>query len=221
MPTLTATNLPTVVLTASRDGRYASGFVQGLLACQRHPSWQAWINMEHESDIARARGRLATLALERTQAAGVLFIDDDMHFTAGDFEAILAAAAMGCPVVGGLYSKRRAEGGLVYNPLPGGKGEEHPRCADLVRVRETGTGFLWIARQVLEQMQPAVSRIEGATGGWWHYFPAGTQPTDCAKGNEYVSEDYAFCRKAAMCGFNVWLHRGVRLGHEGKAVFRV
>lgn len=206
----------TFILSPSRDGRYCSGFVQGLTGAQGHPAFTGWINLEHESDIARARGRLATLGLERTQARGFLFIDDDMVWTVRDFDAVIEAAKLGCAIVGGLYAKRRVEGGEVANPLDG---ERHPQCAELELVREIGTGFLWVSREVFEQMRRWAPKIGRGENAWHHFFQAGAEKLSPAVAWEYLSEDYAFCRLAAASGFDVWLHRGIRLGHVGTQTF--
>lgn len=200
----------TVILTPARDGMFCLGYLMGLIDAMQSPAYRGIIPMSDESDIPRGRGKLATLGLERTDADGFLFIDDDMHFTRADFE-LLAGAPPECTIVGGVYVKRRMAGGLCCNRL----GEPHRHDAQLVTAADLGTGFLWIARAALEDLQKIVPRIRSDKGDWWHFFPNGAQPD-----GSYQSEDYGFCRVALEAGHQPWLHLGVQLGHRGTHVFR-
>lgn len=155
-------------------------------------------------------------AMDNTAFNSFLWVDDDIHFTRADFEALACAPV---DVVGGLYVKRHAGLSPVYN---GPEGDPHPLIPEIVTVKEIGTGFLRVTRRALE----TVSATESATG-WRHYFENGLHiqmdKDVFDAGYDYLSEDYAFCRKLWLAhpqSIPVYLHKGVRLGHEGIAVYR-
>jgi hypothetical protein len=202
--------MKTLILTCSRDDRYCGGYTRGLMAASQSPEFGGWMTMAHESDIARGRSRLMSQALDKTQFNSFLWVDDDIHFTREDFEAMACAPV---DVVGGLYVKRHKLQTPVYN---GPEGEPHPLIPEIVTVKEIGTGFLRVTRRALEEVVPHVCRI----GDWQHFFDAGVACGVSGKPDSYLTEDYAFCLNCRVSDIPVHLHKGVRLGHEGMMVFR-
>jgi len=199
----------TLIITNSRDGRYEGAMCAGVMACMRSPHFAGWMRAEDESDIARGRSRALEMALGQ-KADAFLFVDDDMFFGPSQFDKIASAPVA---IVGGLYQKRRPEGGLVFRGLPGGQ-VEHSKDPDLLAVAGVGTGFLRITRLALEAMlDDGVVEKVNAAQPWHWWFRNGIYD------GEYLSEDYGFCAMARWAGLTVWLHRGVRLGHTGKAVY--
>lgn len=200
--------MKTLILTLSRDDKYCGGYVRGLAASMQSPEFGGWMTMADESDPARGRSKLMSKAMDETKFNSFLWIDDDIHFTREDFEAMACAPV---DVVGGLYVKRHAGLSPVYN---GPEGEPHPLIPEIVTVKEIGTGFLRVTRRAMKLVAEAAQPIEG----WQHYFEAGMLRAN--GGWEYKSEDYGFCTLCAIKDVSVHLHKGVRLGHEGKAVYR-
>jgi hypothetical protein len=204
--------MKTLLLTCSRDDRYCGGYTRGLMAASQSPEFGGWMTMAHESDIARGRSKLMSQALDKTQFNSFLWVDDDIHFTREDFEALACAPV---DVVGGLYVKRHNLQSPVYN---GPEGEPHPLIPEIVTVEEIGTGFLRVTRRALEGIDIETMYV---TETWRHYFDAGFVTEKCwTDVGEYLSEDYGFCHKCAVNNIPVHLHKGVRLGHEGVTVFR-
>jgi hypothetical protein len=200
--------MKTLLLTCSRDDKYCGGYLRGLMAASQSPEFGGWMTMANESDIARGRSKLMSQALDQTQFNSFLWVDDDIHFTREDFENMACAPV---DVVGGVYVKRHPGLTPVYN---GPEGEPHPLVPEIVTVKEVGTGFLRVTRRALEGLYaPAV-------GDWRHYFESGVYwMSDKLAGHEYLSEDYAFCRALRDENIPVHIHKGVRLGHEGKMVY--
>jgi hypothetical protein len=193
-----------MILTCSRRAAYCGGYVQGLLDAHFSKHLFGWARNEHESDIARGRSQLMTTAL-RSKAESFVWVDDDIHFTKADFDRIVT-----CPgkVVGGLYVKRCPGKQPVYlRP----QCRYHPDEPLMEEVEAIGTGFLRIDRDILETMEPHLR----TTAEWHHYFDAGIYV------GEYLSEDYAFCRFVRKhCQEPVYVHHGVKVGHEGIAVYQ-
>jgi hypothetical protein len=179
------------------------------MAASQSPEFAGWMTMANESDIARGRSKLMSQALDQTSFNSFLWVDDDIHFTREDFEELACAPV---DVVGGVYVKRHPGLTPVYN---GAEGEPHPLIPEIVTVKEVGTGFLRVTRRALEGIA-----CDKEITGWKHYFEAGLHWIDDSVDDyEYKSEDYAFCRKCRVCDIPVHIHKGVRLGHEGKMVY--
>jgi hypothetical protein len=210
--------MKTLILTCSREDRYCGGYMRGVMAASLSPEFGGWMTMAHESDIARGRSKLMSRALDKTAFNSFLWVDDDIHFTREDFENMACAPV---DVVGGLYVKRHEGLSPVYN---GPEGEPHPLIPEIVAVKEIGTGFLRVTRRALEAVAGSTISIDA---GWKHWFYAGPAiqlgKDAMDAGYDYLSEDYAFCRSmwnAYPSPIPVHLHKAVRLGHEGTAVYR-
>jgi hypothetical protein len=206
--------MKTLILTCSREDRYCGGYMRGVMAASLSPEFGGWMTMAHESDIARGRSKLMSRALDKTAFNSFLWVDDDIHFTREDFENMACAPV---DVVGGLYVKRHEGLSPVYN---GPEGEPHPLIPEIVTVKEIGTGFLRVTRRALESLRPDDM---WRPAGWTHYFYAGfiREPQEHDDHLvEYKSEDYGFCHLCKLANIPVHLHKAVRLGHEGMAVYR-
>jgi hypothetical protein len=199
--------MKTLVLTCSAHSQYAGGYVTGLMESSQSPHWAGWMRLEKESDIARARSRLVHLALQQPYDS-FLFIDDDIIFRRADFDAICEPRP-DIDILAGVYCKRRQQGGLVCHDI---MRTTHPDNRDIVQVRQIGTGFLRFTRAALVALDDL--RLPVAEAGWTHYFNAGLRPN-----GTYLSEDYAFCSNAWSAGIPVWMHRAIRLGHQGPDIF--
>jgi hypothetical protein len=204
----------TMIVTCSRDGVYAHGYLTGMLAAQQSAHWAgaAWSVLE--SDIARARNKLVEQALKIPEMEAVLFVDDDIEFTGADFEEMAQHAD--CGVLGGVYPKRKEGGTEVF---VGPVRCERAEAPEICEVTAVGAGMMRIRRGVLEVMKEEWTAdgnlgAEAKARGWHNWFESGMF------GGRYLSEDYGFCWKARMSGFGVYLHRGVRCGHVGRKTYR-
>jgi hypothetical protein len=196
--------MKTLILTCSRNDTYCGGYVAGLMAAMHSPHFAGWCHLDHESDIARGRSKLLDRVLAQTDAPAFLWIDDDIAFTADDFDTICDCDQ---DIIGGLYPLRSATRRPCHGRLldPAARGP-------IVTVDAIGTGFLRMTRRALECMRPLMQKTadlptEGP--GWTHWFPAGLRD------GRYLSEDWAFCYLAWQAGIPVHAHRGIRLKHIG------
>lgn len=167
-----------------------------------------------DSLVCRARNSLAADFLE-TDCTHLLFIDSDLGFTPADVTRITSHPE---PLVGGLYPLKR-EGDAIQWCGNGTLSEEPVREDGLQRVRYLGTGFLCIARTVLEQIiaadGPDIAYLADETHRPEHdFFQVGVKNT--ATGRRYLSEDWAFCQRWLDLGGAVWADTQVRLRHHGR-----
>ncbi len=91
---------------------------------------------------------------------------------------------------------------------------------DVIPVREVGTGFLLLAREVFERIEASEPekkyRVEGSDADdiTHAYFE-----TPIVAGR-LLSEDWELCRKALLVGIQPRVHIGITLGHVGKMEYR-
>jgi hypothetical protein len=203
----------TMILTCSRNAAFVSGYVQGLMQAMSSEHFAGWAHLDHESDIARGRSKLLDKVLTRTDCDSFLWVDDDIAFTGEDFDTMATAPV---DVVGGLYVLRHESLRPCYGKLMDATTDD-AATVPIVAVDVIGTGFLRMTRRAIEAIRPLVPKVRKTSSegdGWTHWFHAGVHD------DTYMSEDWAFCHHVWKSGGEVYLHRGVKLGHVGKQVYR-
>jgi len=163
--------------------------------------------------IGRARSCACYDFLIRRSEPYMIFLDGDIYFSEVNLDNLLSALKEGYGVVGGLYAVDGAgflSSHNVNKPLHiSGKVEEIDYLA---------TGFVGIAREVLEKMRDNLNLPILQEGGLFECYPFFESGRD-AKGRTYLSEDYDFCDKVRASGQKVYVHTGIQLGHEKKTIF--
>lgn len=171
--------------------------------------------------VAISRDQLTRLMLDVPDSTGILFVDDDMKWTPAFAEKIIGH---GKDIVGGIYSKRIRNGQWCMNGL---KGEEIDQQTGLLRVKEIGTGFLWVSRKVFQVMQQEMPEIEypyhdpitNQVRPMWNFFFQGVVKQENYDGKvvqRFLGEDYGFCHFARKLGFDIYADTQVIIPHTGK-----
>lgn len=152
-------------------------------------------------------------------AAGILMIDSDMKWCADHVRQIVGH---GLPLVGASYARKEIPARWVMSGLTG---EEKPDPATgLLQVHEIGTGFLWIAREVLEAIRDQCKDeleyfVRTADGKVNHtrtnFFFQGV------KEKQFHGEDYGFCYFARKCGFKIYADTRCVIPHSGSIDYPV
>jgi hypothetical protein len=224
-----------------------SNTVMGLMqlaSLARAYNVQITMNFLHDSLVTRVRNRMADLFLASDATHHVL-IDSDIEFQAAD---ILKLISMKKEFIAAPYPKKqinwkRIKGVVQQNPnidpaslekLGGDfvinmvkkpdEGTSQIMIANLNEVTDAGTGFMIIQRSVYEKMISS-----GEAKG---YTPMDDEPSFSgpkiydffradidADTNNYLSEDYWFCRVWKKIGGQVWVAPWVRLNHWGMYKF--
>lgn len=203
----------------------------------------------NESLVQRARNYVVDEFL-RSGCTHMIFIDSDIGFRANDVLSMLGIQTMQpekYDILTGPYPKKtiawekiktavqngKAEnpfdlqfyaGDYVFNPA---KGITSFKLDEPVEVREAGTGFMLIPREVLvkyaEEYQelkyiPDHSRTENFDGSReiTAFFDCGIDP----ESKRYLSEDYFFCHNAAKIGIKIHMCPWMELQHVGSYIFR-
>lgn len=200
-------------------------FLQSLLALQaRKPLLTAdgreikvHIQMSQGDGVARSRNQL-TADFIGGDFTHLLFIDCDLIFSA---EHVIRIVSHNLPIVGGLYPKKQ-EGPIewVLNSLANTKPDED----GLHQVRYIGTGFMCIARRVIEKMierfrlQIEFTADYGKRRQEYDLWPMGvyTYPDGSRR---YLSEDWYFCQRWADLGGVIFADTRIIVKHVGPAIY--
>jgi precorrin-6B methylase 2 len=167
-----------------------------------------------DSLVTRARNTLVATFLD-TPATHLMFIDADIGWRPLD---ILKMLLSGKEIVGGIYPKKCIPNEWPMNFIAGGT-----ICPDTgyVEAKDLPTGFLMIERKVIEAL--IYQHPE-----WKCSHTPGLEEQnvyaifDCYIDNDgtYLSEDFAFCRRAQSLGFKTWCDPWIELSHYGPHMYR-
>jgi hypothetical protein len=188
--------------------------------------------------ISRARSQMATEFLQGTSHTHLLFVDADIGFTP---EHLFRLIALGKPLAGGVYPLKK----ILWDKIPeaaraGAKDLQAASLGYVVRflpsptssvdltdgfgpVAYVGTGFMLIARSVLEAVAAAhpelhctIADVNAEPRAAIMFFET---MIDAATG-EHLSEDYAFCRRWSALGGEIWADFQTPMTHVGHAAYR-
>ena len=189
--------------------------------------------------ITRARSRLVTQFLAHPLATHILFCDSDIGFAPENVFRLLAAdkdvVAAVCPLKHIDWEKARA-GALAgvadlqavsigyvvrFLPTPDHSVEVENGVA---KVAYAGTGFLLIRREAMQRVVDAHPELRAKMGDMSTdglaaeavmVFDTMVEPET----GQYLSEDYAFCRRWRDLGGEIWADLEARLIHVGHAAY--
>ncbi|WP_374469504.1 hypothetical protein [Phenylobacterium sp.] len=183
--------------------------------------------------ITRARSRLAASFLAHAEATHLLFVDADIGFAPENAFRLLDSGrevvAAVCPLKHIDWEKARAAARAGVEDLqaaaigyvvrfiatPDHSVEVHDGIA---RVAYGGTGFLMIARGALQRIadaHPELNAVLDDGSPAVMVFDTLLEPET----GEYLSEDYAFCRRWRDLGGEIWADLEARLTHVGHAAY--
>jgi hypothetical protein len=222
-------------------GNYASALMQLPLILSNAGIKMYYTYMMNESLITRARNSLARDFLS-TDATHLMFIDADIGFNPND---IVEMVRRDVDICCGLYPKKEIHwqrvidavkegvpadqlkdhtGTFVVNLV--GDEREAVHVNKLLEIKNGGTGFMLIKREVFEALADKVPEYSNDM-----YLATDTVRTpkmikeffatsiDEESGNRLLSEDYHFCKLARKNGFKVHAAPWVQLSHTGTYIF--
>jgi hypothetical protein len=189
--------------------------------------------------ITRSRSILVARFLDTPQATHLLFVDADIAF---EPEQLLRMLRFDKDFVAGLYSLKTIDWEAVPRRVVGGEAlgtaglsyvgtlldpDERRVEEGFATAKYAGTGFQLIKRCVFERLIAAhpelcfrqihaLAREAPRTDNLYALFDCGID----AETGEYLSEDYAFCRRWRALGGEIWLDLRSRLTHIGPDHFR-
>lgn len=223
-------------------GQLTLHFVSSLLklqeACRERGVGLHVDMMGGEALITRGRSRLAAQFLSHPQATHILYIDADIGFRPENVFRLLDAdkdvIAAVCPLKKIDWEKVRAAAktgapdlqaaGIGYVvrflPTPDKSVEVDNGFA---RVAYGGTGFLMISRPAMQRIVDAHPELRAKMGDMAdNQAPEAVMVFDTMiepETGQYLSEDYAFCRRWRDLGGEIWADFEARLTHVGHAAY--
>jgi hypothetical protein len=229
-------------------GSYTKAITDLMILCTKYGIEAKLFFIFNESLVQRARNYL-TDEFVRSGMDYMIFIDSDIHFEAQDVLVMMhfAASRDDMDVVCGPYPKKAISwekikvavdkgyadqnpnnleefvGDFVFNPADG---VTKFRVDEPVEVKESGTGFMLIARTALEKYDKAFpnqsykpDHVRTANFDGSREIMAYFDCVICPDTKRYLSEDYMFCQWMRKAGGKVWLLPWLRLKHAGSYIF--
>lgn len=209
------------------DGRPFWSFVQSVWGARQdlteHRIPHDFTTICGDSLVTRARNVLAGHFLQSEGFTHLMFIDCDIEFHPSSIRMLMEDDL---DVVAGIYPKKMDEEEYVLNFPTRGESDLVNGCC--VELRDVGTGFVMIKREVFERMmaEKVVEKIDkpvpsAVSDGLWPDFKAnywnffGERVID----GEHLSEDYAFCRLWADLGGKCFADVRINLNHIGQKTY--
>ena len=231
------------VATPCFGGQLFSNYVHAVLSLQRE-CLKRGVGLHFsmpggDALISRARGRLAAEFLAMPEYTHMLFVDADLGFLPEQVFRLLDADK---DIVGGVYPAKRidwnktrravaanvadllaASLNYVIRFLPGKESSIEADDAGIGEVSYVGTGFMMIKRAALERIvaaHPELRAKHGDIAGAGS--PEATMifdPMIEPETGQYLSEDYAFCRRWRDLGGAIHADIFGRFTHVGHAIY--
>lgn len=163
-----------------------------------------------------------------TQFEWLMFLDTDLVFTPADVERLFRTAQrFGPGIYAGSYALKSVESGFVYNAQPGAV----PDAEGVVEIREAGTGFMLIHREVFVRMAEhyrdeiayETDRMDSGGGRELRhdFFTVGVRFDAYAGWKRFLSEDWYFCQRWLEMGGKIRMHTGIRCRHIGQMTYPI
>ena len=193
-----------------------TSFIKFILMCNKVGLSWSLDTMVNESLVTRARNNLMAKMMTNEAATHFMFIDADIKFEA---ESIFHMMAADKDIIAGLYPKKAYP--IAYNI---NLNQQTKIQGPLFTVDTAATGFLMFKRKVytdLIAVHPETKYVDDVGLGK-QYEPNMYAIFDCYiddKGH-YLSEDWAFCRRAKAIGYDIWADGRVLLDHTGTHTFK-
>lgn len=206
--------------------------------------------LANESLVTRGRNTLTSFFMENKDATHLFFIDADIEFNPED---LLRMVAYDKPVIVGAYPKKAVNWDSIitaarndesenadtieghssnyvvnFDFLTDDQGNRTPQVQivdNLVKLKDAGTGFMCIQREVIQQLfdaHPEMKYINDINVDnkfepfMYSLFDTMIDPDS----RRYLSEDYTFCRLWQNLGGDVYLDPRTALNHVGHYTFR-
>ena len=230
---------------------YFRSMIKLAILCNKYNIQYTISTLANESLITRGRNTLVSFFMENPQATHLFFIDADVEFNAED---VLRMVAYDKPIIVGAYPKKALNWTSIINAarnpdlnetedtieghssnyvvnfdfLKNDKGENTPQVQiedNLVKLKDAGTGFMCIQKDVIQKMFDAHPEFKYVNDinvdqkfepFMYALFDTMIDPDS----RRYLSEDYMFCRTWQNMGGEVYLDPRTALNHVGHYTFR-
>ena len=229
---------------------YFRSMMRLAILCNKYDIQFTVSTLANESLITRGRNTLVSFFMEHPDATHLFFIDADIEFDPND---LLRMVAYDRPITVGAYPKKainwqsiieaaRRNDEETTETIEGhssnyvvnfefvtdedGNPQNQIQIRDnLIKLKDAGTGFMCIQRDVIQKMFDAHPELKYANDinvdqkfekHMYALFDTMIDP----ESRRYLSEDYTFCRLWQQMGGEVFLDPRTGLNHVGHYTFR-
>ena len=229
---------------------YFRSMMRLAILCNKYDIQFTVSTLANESLITRGRNTLVSFFMEHPDASHLFFIDADLEFDPND---LLRMVAYDRPITVGAYPKKainwqsiieaaRRNEEETTETIEGhssnyvvnfefvtdedGNPQNQIQIRDnLIKLKDAGTGFMCIQKEVIQKMFDAHPELKYANDinvdqkfekHMYALFDTMIDPDS----RRYLSEDYTFCRLWQQMGGEVFLDPRTGLNHVGHYTFR-
>ena len=229
---------------------YFRSMMRFAILCNKYDIKYTISTLANESLITRGRNTLNSFFMENKEATHLFFIDADIEFNPED---ILRMVAYDKPIIVGAYPKKALNWNSIINAArddlsetadtieghssnyvvnfdfvkdaEGNRTGQVQIVDNLVKLKDAGTGFMCIQKDVIQKMFDALpeTKYVNDINVDAKFEPFMYALFDCIidpESRRYLSEDYTFCRRWQDMGGEVWLDPRTALNHVGHYTFR-
>ena len=227
---------------------YFRSMMRLAILCNKYDIQFTVSTLANESLITRGRNTLVSFFMEHPDATHLFFIDADIEFDPND---LLRMVAYDRPITVGAYPKKAINWQSIieaarrndeettetieghssnyvvnFEFVTDEDGNPQNQIRDnLIKLKDAGTGFMCIQRDVIQKMFDAHPELKYANDinvdqkfekHMYALFDTMIDP----ESRRYLSEDYTFCRLWQQMGGEVFLDPRTGLNHVGHYTFR-
>ena len=229
---------------------YFRSMMKMAILCNKYNIQYTVSTLANESLITRGRNTLVSFFMENPSATHLFFIDADVEFNPED---ILRMVAYDKPVICGAYPKKAVNWNSIIDAArndpdeteatieghssnyvvnfefvkdKNGKPIPQVQIVDnLVKLKDAGTGFMCIKKEVIQQLFDAHPDLSykndiNVDMKFEKYMYSIFDGIIDPESRRYLSEDYTFCRRWQALGGEIWLDPRTALNHVGHYTFR-
>ena len=229
---------------------YFRSMMRFAILCNKYDIQYTVSTLANESLITRGRNTLVSFFMEHPEATHLFFIDADIEFDPND---LLRMVAYDKPITVGAYPKKAINWDSIitaarrneeetsqtieghssnyvvnFDFMKDEDGKPVPQIQirdNLIKLKDAGTGFMCIKKEVIQQLFDAHPELKYANDinvdqkfekHMYALFDCIIDPDS----RRYLSEDYTFCRRWQQQGGEVYLDPRTALNHVGHYTFR-
>jgi hypothetical protein len=229
---------------------YFRSMMRLAILCNKYDIQYTISTLANESLITRGRNTLVSFFMEHPEATHLFFIDADIEFDPND---LLRMVAYDKPITVGAYPKKAINWGSIieasrnnldetpetieghssnyvvnFDFVKDEEGNPIPKIQindNLIKLKDAGTGFMCIKKEVIQQMFDKHPELKYANDinvdqkfekHMYALFDCIIDP----ESRRYLSEDYTFCRRWQDMDGEVYLDPRTALNHVGHYTFR-
>jgi hypothetical protein len=193
------------------EGTFAS-MIRFTMLAMKHNIPFSLDTMVNESLIPRGRNNLVAKFLANPAATHLMWVDADIRF---DPESILRLVLHNVGVACGLYPMKGIPIKYVLNIVPDAR-----RNGSLFEVSTSGTGFMLIKREIIENLCKAMPELKYKDslnlGPQYEPHMYALFDTMIDENGHYLSEDWTFCKRVReVLKTPIWVDTEIKLDHMG------